>query len=130
MPPRPASPNFAFLTHHDQVLVEFAALAEAYVFSDPNSSLIKLRQLAELLAKQTAAYCGIEVQERESFLEVLESLWNRNVTGPQVSEPPFQYIITTTTPPPRVASNKTYIRETLHSLTDDGLLLKTQIGSG
>ena len=45
-------------------------------------------------------------------------------------EPPFQYIITTTTPPPRVASNKTYIRETLHSLTDDGLLLKTQIGSG
>lgn len=86
MPPRPASPNFAFLTHHDQVLVEFAALAEAYVFSDPNSSLIKLRQLAELLAKQTAAYCGIEVQERESFLEVLESLWNRNVTGPQVSQ--------------------------------------------
>lgn len=86
MSPLPASPNFAFLRHHDQVLVEFAALAESYVFSDPNSSLIKLRQLAELLAKQAAAYCGVEVAERDSFVEILESLWNRNVTGPQVSQ--------------------------------------------
>ena len=54
------------------------------------------------------------------FAVNLEAIFN--------GEPPFQYIITTTTPPPRIASNKTYIRETLHSLTDEGLLLKTPLG--
>jgi type I restriction enzyme R subunit len=41
-----ASPNFAFLMKYDEVLVRHAALAERYVFDDPNPALIKLR-LAE-----------------------------------------------------------------------------------
>ena len=43
-----ASPNFAFLTKYDEVLVRHAALAERYVFDDPNSALLKLRQFTEL----------------------------------------------------------------------------------
>ncbi len=39
------SPNFSFLEKHDEILVRHAALAERYVFEDPNSSLLKLRQL-------------------------------------------------------------------------------------
>jgi len=42
------SPNFAFLMQYDEVLVRHAALAERYVFDDPNSALIKLRQFGEL----------------------------------------------------------------------------------
>lgn len=33
-----ASPNFAFLMQYDEVLVRHAALAERYVFDDPNSA--------------------------------------------------------------------------------------------
>jgi type I restriction enzyme R subunit len=61
-----ASPNFAFLMHYDEVLVRHAALAERYIFDDPNSALIKLRQFGELLAKHAAAYTGVAVEEHES----------------------------------------------------------------
>src|SRR5919202_6535379 len=50
-----ASPNFAFLMKYDEVLVRHAALAERYVFDDPNSALIKLRQFGELLARHAVA---------------------------------------------------------------------------
>jgi hypothetical protein len=50
------SPNCAFLVQYDEVLVHHAALAERYVFEDPNSTLIKLRQFAEILARHAAAY--------------------------------------------------------------------------
>lgn len=55
------SPNFGFLAGHDQLLVELGAYAERYVFDDPNASLIKMRQLAEALARNTAAIVGIDV---------------------------------------------------------------------
>lgn len=51
----PTSPNFAFLAKHDDLFVRYAMLAERYVFDDPNSSLIKQRQLAEALARAAAA---------------------------------------------------------------------------
>ena len=53
------SPNFSFLARHDDVLMRYGALAERYVFEDANSALIKLRQLAEGLAKRTAAKIGL-----------------------------------------------------------------------
>lgn len=80
------SPNFSFLAKHDDVLVHHAALAERYVFDDANSALIKLRQFAELLAQHCAAYAGIAVDERDSFLEILDKLWNGRVLGPQISQ--------------------------------------------
>ena len=46
------SPNFFFLESHDQLLVTLAAQAETYLLSDPNTSLIKLRQFVELLVQQ------------------------------------------------------------------------------
>lgn len=80
------SPNFGFLAKHDAVLVKHAALAERYVFDDPNSALVKLRQFAELLAKHCAAYAGIAIDERDSFLNVLDKLWSAGVTGSQISQ--------------------------------------------
>lgn len=80
------SPNFGFLVKHDDVLVRHAALAERYVFDDANSALVKLRQFGELLAEHCAAYAGIALGERESFLNVLDKLWSAGVTGAQVSQ--------------------------------------------
>jgi len=81
-----SSPNFAFLAKHDDVLVRHAALAERYVFEDPNSALIKLRQFGELLAQNTAAHTGIELEERESQRELIDRLWNYNIINSQVSQ--------------------------------------------
>src|SRR5499426_1247605 len=81
-----ASPNFAFLTKYDEVLVRHAALAERYVFDDPNSALIKLRQFGELLAQHTAAYTGVTVEEHEAQHELLNKLLDRQIINVQVSQ--------------------------------------------
>lgn len=80
------SPNFAFLTQYDEVLVRHAALAERYVFDDPNSALLKLRQLGELLAQHAAAYTGITVEARDSQHELLDRLHDRQIINAQVAQ--------------------------------------------
>ena len=42
------------------------------------------------------------------------------------AEPSFQYIVTTTTPPPKDLAEEPYVREILNSRTEDGLLLKSR----
>ena len=81
-----ASPNFAFLVTYDAVLVRHAALAERYIFDDPNSALLKLRQFGELLAQHTAAYTGIAVEEHESQRELLDKLYDRQIINAQISQ--------------------------------------------
>ncbi|WP_437638581.1 hypothetical protein [Sorangium sp. So ce854] len=54
MPPA-ASPNFAFLDHHDPRLVVLGTQAERYFADDPNTCLVKLRQFGEILAQRAAA---------------------------------------------------------------------------
>jgi type I restriction enzyme R subunit len=81
-----ASPNFAFLTKYDEVLVRHAALAERYVFDDPNSALLKLRQFGELLAQHTAAYTGVAFEAYDSQLELIHTLLERQVINAQVSQ--------------------------------------------
>jgi type I restriction enzyme, R subunit len=81
-----ASPNFAFLVKYDEVLIRHAALAERYVFDDPNSALIKLRQFAELLAQHAAAYTGVAIEEHESQRDLIDKLWDRQIINAQVSQ--------------------------------------------
>jgi len=57
-----------------------------YVFDDPNSALIKLRQFGELLAQHAAAYTGVPVEEHESQRDLIEKLWDRQVINAQVSQ--------------------------------------------
>ncbi len=71
---------------YDEVLVRHAALAERYVFDDPNSALIKLRQFAELLAQHAAAYAGVVVEAHESQRELIDKLWDRQIINLQVSQ--------------------------------------------
>src|SRR5262245_26359781 len=81
-----ASPNFAFLMQYDEVLVRHAALAERYIFDDPNAALIKLRQFSALLAQHAAACTGVAVEEHESQHELLAKLWDHQIINAQVSQ--------------------------------------------
>lgn len=47
--------NFSFLSEHDPLLVELASSAERAFASDPNTTLIKLRQLGEAMAQHIVA---------------------------------------------------------------------------
>ena len=68
------SSNFAFLQPHDAQLVRLAALAERYFADDPSTSLTKLRQFSELLAKSAAAHFGLLVAPEESQADLLRRL--------------------------------------------------------
>ncbi len=61
----PTSLNFGFLYGHDPHLTTYAARAERYVFDDPNTSLLKLRQFAELLGRHVAAFHTIDTTDNE-----------------------------------------------------------------
>lgn len=90
MSPQPteaiASPNFAFLAKHDALLVRYGAQAERYVFDDPNTALIKLRQFCEVLAKLAAAQVGVYVANEDGFVEVLNRLNDSGVLAPDVAQ--------------------------------------------
>ncbi len=70
MNPERAS-NFSFLKAHDAQLVRLGLLAERYFADDPNTCLLKLRQLAELLAQLAASRVGIFTSSEEKQLDLL-----------------------------------------------------------
>ena len=55
-----SSTNFGFLAKHDRHLARLAGFAELYCSSDPNTSLVKQRQVVERLAQLAAARFGVE----------------------------------------------------------------------
>jgi len=61
----------------------------------------------------------------ENFLLLVERI-EREAYG---DEAPFQYIVTTTTPPPGLIQRQPYLRETLDPSTDEGLLFKQRFGA-
>jgi type I restriction enzyme, R subunit len=80
------SANFRFLRQHSELMLQVAAQAERYVFDDPNVSLIKLRQLTELLAQDAAARTGIYVDAEENQLGLLNRLYERGILDGKVSQ--------------------------------------------
>ena len=50
--------NFSHLAVHDAQLARLGALAEHYFPDDPNTCLLKLRQMGELLAQDIGARFG------------------------------------------------------------------------
>lgn len=67
----PISSNFAFLQEHDPLFIQLAVAAEQSFVSDPNTTLIKLRQLGEALAQHIAASCGITFDDQTSQADLL-----------------------------------------------------------
>ncbi len=66
--------NFDFLKEHDPIFHQLAAAAERSFISDPNTTLIKLRQLGEAIAQDLASRCGILFDERSSQLDLLNQI--------------------------------------------------------
>ncbi len=71
------SSNFSFLLEHDPIFFQLASVAEKMFKSDPNTTLVKLRQLAEALAQEMASKLGIEPYEYDGQYELINLLEKR-----------------------------------------------------
>lgn len=69
-----AQSNFQFLETSEGQVFRLGQLAERYFVDDPNTCLLKLRQMAEATAKLTAGRFGLSVVPSDSFSEVLRRL--------------------------------------------------------
>ena len=81
-----ATSNFEFLAEHDALFVELAVTAERAFASDPNTTLIKLRQFGEALAQHLAALSGIEFDDQTNQAELLYRLNRELRLEPQIKE--------------------------------------------
>ena len=66
--------NFALLQVHDEQFLRLGLLAERYFPDDPNTCLLKLRQLTELLAQHVAANVGEYLSTGEPQYELIRRL--------------------------------------------------------
>jgi type I restriction enzyme R subunit len=80
----PTSANFTFLKPHGQQLYRLAVLSEGYFRAAPNTTLMKLRQFAELLAQEVAARSGVLSAPEASFSDVLSQLKRSRRTPRQI----------------------------------------------
>ncbi|MFY0663746.1 MAG: type I restriction-modification system endonuclease [Natronospirillum sp.] len=105
--------NFSFLAEHDALFVELATAAEQAFSSDPNTTLIKLRQLGEALAQHLAALSGVEFDDQTSQADLLYRLNREIQLEPQIKE--LFHIL-------RIEGNKaTHQFRTQHKEAMDGL---------
>jgi type I restriction enzyme R subunit len=66
--------NFEFLKQHDELLFKLAETAERCFVPDPNTTLVKMRQLGEALAQDIAARVGIEASVHIKQIDLLREL--------------------------------------------------------
>ncbi|HAU91099.1 MAG TPA: type I restriction-modification system endonuclease, partial [Alteromonas sp.] len=78
--------NFGFLQEHDSLFVEIAFSAERAFSSDPNTTLMKLRQLGEALAQHIAALVGIEFDDKTSQADLIYKINRELKLEPVVRE--------------------------------------------
>ncbi|MBC2731495.1 type I restriction-modification system endonuclease [Thiobacillus sp.] len=78
------SSNFSHLSAHDEQLVRLGLLAERYFAEDPNTCLLKLRQLTELLAQLIASKIGLYVSPEEKQVDLLRRLQDHGIVPREV----------------------------------------------
>ncbi len=77
--------NFAHLQAHDEQLVRLGMLAERYFAEDPNTCLLKLRQLAELLTQMVASRVGLYADAEEKQVDLLRRLQDHGILPREVA---------------------------------------------
>lgn len=82
----PLTSNFAHLLQHDEQLLRLGMLAERYFPEDPNTSLIKLRQLSEVLAQIVATKVGLYLSAEESQYELLRRLQDDGILPREIAQ--------------------------------------------
>jgi type I restriction enzyme, R subunit len=78
--------NFAFLREHEEQLLRIGLFAERYFAPDPNTCLLKLRQLAELLAQLLAARAGMREPAGESQYDLVHRLQDCGVLPREIAQ--------------------------------------------
>lgn len=78
--------NFAVLQQHDPQLLHLGMLAEKYFADDPNTCLLKLRQLAELLAQMLAARTGQYAASDEKQFDLLRRLQDSGILPREIHQ--------------------------------------------
>jgi type I restriction enzyme, R subunit len=78
--------NFGHLEAHDVQLVRLGMLAERYFADDPNTSLLKLRQLAELLAQLVATKVGLYTSHDEAQYDLLRRLQDQGILPREIAQ--------------------------------------------
>src|SRR3989442_10998178 len=78
--------NFAHLQEHDAQLLRLGMLAERYFPDDPNTSLLKLRQLAELLAQLVATQVGLYQSSEEAQYDLLRRLQDQGILPREIAQ--------------------------------------------
>jgi len=113
------SSNFGFLAEHDPLFVELALAAERAFSSDPNTTLIKLRQLGEALAQHLAALTGIEFDDKTTQSDLLYKI-NRELKLESVVRELFHTL--------RIEGNKaTHQFKTQHKEAINGLIVARKL---
>ncbi len=84
----PATPslNFKFLSKINSVIVDLAGFAELYAFTDPNSALVKTRQIGELLVKQIYAKQGRSFDPESRQVDLINDLWQMGLVPDKISQ--------------------------------------------
>jgi type I restriction enzyme R subunit len=78
--------NFAQLEAHDEQLLRLGMLAERYFPDDPNTALLKLRQLAELLAQHVAANVGEYQSTGEPQYDLIRRLQDQGILPREIAQ--------------------------------------------
>ena len=111
--------NFGFLAEHDPLFVELATSAERAFASDPNTTLIKLRQLGEALAQHIAVLVGISLDEQITQADLLYKI-NRELKLEPVLRELFHTL--------RIEGNKaTHQFKTQHKEAINGLVVARKL---
>lgn len=111
--------NFDFLAEHDPLFVELALSAERAFASDPNTTLIKLRQLGEALAQHLAVLAGITFDGQTSQADLLYKI-NRELKLEPVVRELFHTL--------RIEGNKaTHQFKTQHKEAINGLVVARKL---
>ncbi|MBD8527834.1 type I restriction-modification system endonuclease [Pseudomarimonas arenosa] len=77
--------NFLMLEEHDKQLMRLGMLAERYFVDDPNTCLLKLRQLTEGLAQLLASKVGLFVSVEEKQVDLLNRFQKFDVLPREVA---------------------------------------------
>jgi type I restriction enzyme R subunit len=84
MPSLSLGSNFTHLQEHDEQLLRVGMLAEKYFAEDPNTRLLKLRQLAELLAQMVASFVGLLDRPEKGQFELLGRLRDQGIVPREI----------------------------------------------
>lgn len=76
--------NFSQLKAHDEQLERLGLLAERYFADDPNTCLLKLRQLAEGMAQSVASRVALYISSDERQVDLLRRLQDHGIVPREV----------------------------------------------